>query len=409
MRSRTAFRKRAALRAGSKIRARIPHEALLAGGILLIGTTLRAPFTVVGPLLGAIRSDLSLTTTAAGSLVTLPVLGFALMSPFSALFARRFGLERALFGALFLIAMGIVLRSSGPVACLYLGTALIGLSIAVANVLLPSLVKRDFPTRIAALTGAYALCMGVMAALASALAVPLAALWGWRTALISWLVLPLIALGVWSVQLRKRTVVAPVPAARVSVWRSPIAWYVTLFLGLNSSIYYVAVAWLPSILVTLGFSTSRAGNLQGVMQLASALPGLLFGPVVGRLRDQRFAAIVIAIIQAAGYAGFLAMPSLSLLWSALFGFGSGAAIILGLALTGLRARDATQAAALSGMAQCIGYALASIGPTAMAMLHDASGAWILPLEACVIIAALAGGLGWLAGKNRLIGESRSVE
>ena len=120
--------------------------ALLAG-ILLIAANLRAPFTGLPPLLGSIQADFGLGTTAAGALTTLPLLAFALVSPFGALLARKYGLERALFGALVLIALGIALRSAGTPWGLYAGTAVIGMGIAIGNVLLGSSQKTENKAR----------------------------------------------------------------------------------------------------------------------------------------------------------------------------------------------------------------------------------------------------------------------
>ncbi len=152
----------------------VNRPVLLIAGILLIGTTIRAPVTSIAPVLGLIREHFSLGTAEAGALTTLPLLAFAIASPFAVLLAREYGLERSLFGALFLTAAGIALRSLDFVWCVFLGTAVIGVGIAISNVLLPSLLKRDFPGKIAGLTGAYALAAGVAAAIASTSAVPIA-------------------------------------------------------------------------------------------------------------------------------------------------------------------------------------------------------------------------------------------
>lgn len=375
-------------------------------GILLIAANLRAPFTGLPPLVGLISADLGLGTTAASTLTTLPLLAFALVSPFSAMFAREYGLERALLAALSAIAIGILLRSTGPVWCLYVGTGLIGAGIAVGNVLLPSLVKRDFPHNIAAMTGAYALAMGVAAALCSAAVVPLAQAWGWHGALASFIVLPAVAIAVWSIQLGARSQPAAGIAAAThgaKVWHSALAWQVTLFLGLNSTIYYVAIAYLPAILVDAGLSAERAGALHGVLQLATAVPGLMIGPILRRLRDQRIPAATVAIMSAVALLGFLVAPQLALVWAILFGVGTGAGIILGLTFIGLRSDNAAQAGALSGMSQCIGYLLAAMGPLVIGALHEVLGGWQVPIGLCIGLSILTAAIGLFVGRNRQVG------
>lgn len=371
-------------------------------GIMLIAANLRAPITGMPPVLDPIRADFALGTAAAGALTTLPLLAFALMSPFSTLLAREYGLERTLFGALVAIALGIVLRSAGAPWSLYAGTGIIGMGIAVGNVLLPSLVKRDFPNNVAALTGAYALAMGVAAALGSAAVFPLAQICGWHGALAAFLVLPLAALIVWTTQLDGHSSPAAgtaTPPHGGKIWRSTLAWQVTLFLGLNSTIYYVAISWLPTILVDGGMSPTQAASLHGVLQLATAVPGLVLGPILRRMRDQRLAAGAVAIASAVALLGLWEAPQLSIFWSILFGIGTGGGIILGLSFVGMRTGNAHQAAALSGMAQCIGYLLAAAGPMCIGALHDMLGGWRVPLLLCAAVALAAAVLGILAGRN----------
>lgn len=131
------------------------NRIVLIAGILMIATTLRVTFTGAAPLLDTIRSAYSLTTAQTGLLTTLPLLAFALISPLAAPVARRFGMERSLFAALLLICAGIAIRSLPSPYLLFGGTAVIGGGIALGNVLLPGLIKRDFPHSVARLTGAY--------------------------------------------------------------------------------------------------------------------------------------------------------------------------------------------------------------------------------------------------------------
>ncbi len=389
------------------------RSLLLIIGILLIATTIRAPITGIAPVLDMVRASFSLGTAEAGILTTLPLLAFALTSPFSVLFARKYGLERSLFGALLLITSGIIIRSLGNVWCLFAGTALIGVGIAFANVLLPSLLKRDFPDRIASLTGAYSVTAGAAAAFASATAIPIAAMFinGWNWALASFALFPVIAMIVWLPQLSNHT--APSQASTSSIqnekiWKSPLAWQVTLFFGLNSLVYYVIVAWLPMILAESGYSPAVAGSLHGVSQFATAIPGLIFGAVLSRFRDQRIIAVSLAAMTAISLFGLLLLPAWSVLWVALFGFGAGATFILALAFIALRSANAHQAAALSGMAQCIGYLIAAAAPPLAGLIHDKSQGWALTLIICIILCGAMAFLGFQAGKQRLIFNQREA-
>ncbi len=238
------------------------NRIVLIAGILMIATTLRVTFTGAAPLLDTIRSAYSLTTAQTGLLTTLPLLAFALISPLAAPVARRFGMERSLFAALLLICAGIAIRSLPSPYLLFGGTAVIGGGIALGNVLLPGLIKRDFPHSVARLTGAYSLTMGAAAALGSAMVVPLALNgFGWQGALLMLMCFPLLALFLWLPQWRSQQH-ANLSTSRAlhtrGIWRSPLAWQVTLFLGINSLVYYVIIGWLPAILISHGYSEAQA-------------------------------------------------------------------------------------------------------------------------------------------------------
>lgn len=379
------------------------RKILLVIGILAIAANLRAPFTSVAPVLNLIRESFSLSAATAGMLTTLPLLVFAITSPFIPIAGRRYGLERALITGVSVLSAGIVLRSFGGVWGLYLGTALVGAGIAVGNVLLPSLLKRDFPDKIASLTGAYSLSMGIAAALASAAIIPIstASGLGWPIGLFALIILPVMALSVW-LSLRVASPIgpgkAPSPSHTDRVWHSPLAWQVTLFLGMNSFIYYVVAGWLPAILADAGYSAARAGTLHGLMQLATAIPGLVAGLVIARTRDQRGLAAGVSMLTTTSLLGLVWLPQWALAWTLLFGAGAGATFILGLTFVSIRSGSPAQAAALSGMAQSVGYLLAAIGPPSIGAIYDAYASWTTPLLVCALMALAMAVIGTMAGR-----------
>ncbi|WP_108389713.1 CynX/NimT family MFS transporter [Klebsiella aerogenes] len=382
------------------------NKLLLIVGILFIAATLRVTFTGIAPLLDAIRAEYQLTTAQTGLLTTLPLLAFGLVSPLAAGVARRFGIERSLLLAMVIICLGIGLRSLPSAAWLYIGTALIGCGIALGNVLLPGLIKRDFSGHVARMTGAYSITMGAAAAAGSAMVVPLAlAGFGWRGALLLLMVFPLLALLLWLPQARRQAT-TPMTGSGAAhnrgIWRSALAWQVTLFLGINSLVYYVIVGWLPAILQSMGYSEAQAGSLHGLLQLATAAPGLAIPLVLHRLKDQRGIAVLVALMCVVSTLGLWLLPGQAVIWTLIFGFGSGATMILGLTFIGLRASSAHQAAALSGMAQTIGYLLAACGPPLTGKIHDAYGDWHIPLIIVALIAVVMALFGALAGRAREI-------
>ncbi|WP_423979008.1 CynX/NimT family MFS transporter [Klebsiella aerogenes] len=382
------------------------NKLLLIVGILFIAATLRVTFTGIAPLQDAIRAEYQLTTAQTGLLTTLPLLAFGLVSPLAAGVARRFGIERSLLLAMVIICLGIGLRSLPSAAWLYIGTALIGCGIALGNVLLPGLIKRDFSGHVARMTGAYSITMGAAAAAGSAMVVPLAlAGFGWRGALLLLMVFPLLALLLWLPQARRQAT-TPMTGSGAAhnrgIWRSALAWQVTLFLGINSLVYYVIVGWLPAILQSMGYSEAQAGSLHGLLQLATAAPGLAIPLVLHRLKDQRGIAVLVALMCVVSTLGLWLLPGQAVIWTLIFGFGSGATMILGLTFIGLRASSAHQAAALSGMAQTIGYLLAACGPPLIGKIHDAYGDWHIPLIIVALIAVVMALFGALAGRAREI-------
>jgi CP family cyanate transporter-like MFS transporter len=393
------------------------RAGLLAASILLLASNLRAALTSVGPLVGEIRGGEGISHGVAGLITTVPLLAFAAMSSLAPRLARRYGVERTLLASMLVLTAGILFRSSGPVAALFGGTALVGLAIAAGNVLLPGLVKRDFPERTGWMTGLYSGAMGVMATVAVAAAVPLAdgLGLGWRGSLACWAVPAGVAALVWVPLARRRRGAAgaapsgtAVPdaadrAASRSLWRSGLAWQVTVYMGLQSLVFYSTIAWLAEILRDRGLSASAAGWLVSVAQFTGLVTSLAAPPLATRRRSQRPYTSASALLSLAGYGGLLvAGRSLLPLWCVLIGLGQGAMFSLALTLFALRAPDARRAAELSGMAQTIGYLLAASGPTALGLIHDLTGAWTVPLAALTATTVAIVIAGLFAGRDALV-------
>src|SRR4051794_28896788 len=239
--------------------ARAGRNVLIVAGVLLIGAVGRAPITSVGPLVTDVRHDLGLSSAASGLLTTLPLLAFSAFSLIAPRIAGRIGLERSLGLALVLLAGGIVVRSL-PTQ-LWTGTLGVGAAIACFNVLLPGVVKRDYPDRVAQLTGGYSATQSVVAAIASGTAVPLAAaLGGGRLALSTWVLLVIVAAAVWAPQVRGGPASGrPTAPPAALPWRRALAWQVTLFMGVQSLCFYVLVTWLPTLERDHGIAPAVAG------------------------------------------------------------------------------------------------------------------------------------------------------
>lgn len=373
---------------------KVINSTLVLLGVFLISLNLRGPISGTGPLLETMREQLSLSMTQAGLLTTLILLAFAVFSPVASYLGRRRGLEEALMLSICLIFIGIITRSMGTVSTLMGGTIVIGAGIAIANVLLPSLIKRDFPDKIATITAIYVLMMGIGSTLSASLAVPVLHLadkieisfvpnWAFSLGII--VIFPLLAMLVWVTQLGKSTA----PSADVAtinshspIWRSAGAWQITTFLSLNSTIMYIFVCWLPTILLDHGFSETEAGNVHGVLQFFTMVPALFLIPLMKKIQDKRIISLVLTLFALVSIIGLLVKPSWALTWAMFFGFGGGGGFILGLSFISIRTASPQQAASLSGMAQCLGYLLAALGPIFIGLLHEYTGNWQVPLWVC---------------------------
>ncbi len=382
------------------------HRRAFLVALLLIAANLRAPLTGVGPVLQNIQMHLGLSATAAGLLVSLPVLIFAALAPI-ARFARQFGVERLLLAGLVLLIAGLLLRSEGHVASLFAGTVVLATGIAATNVLLPVLIKRHYPQRVPTMTTAYATTMGIVAALGSGVSVPLAnSLPGdWRSALASWVVLAAIALVMWLPHARAADVHAETQATPHAVtgerpaWRTSVAWQIAGFMGMQSTVFFITINWFPAILREAGFSAGTAGWLLTLYQIAAMLAGLAIPLLVRRFADQRGLAVGVALLNAVGTLGILVAPKAAALWMVVLGCGSGPSLILALTFMALRARNQDSAATLSSMAQGIGYFIAALGPVVFGLTHDHTGGWTVALIGMVIVGVVQAACGLGAGRR----------
>jgi MFS transporter, CP family, cyanate transporter len=378
---------------------------LLAVGIVPTGLNLRIAVASVPPVIDELQRELGLSSTAAGLLTAAPVLCFGALAPLAPMLARRVGGERLLLLALAPILVGVVARAAGSTAALFAGTVLAGAGIAVANVIVPSVVKGRFARGVGAVTGLYVAALTGGAALAAGLTVPFERGLGWEGALAVWGLPAALALVVLGAAVARDPASATARAEEGglrTLLRDRLAWQVTLYMGLQSLVFYAGLAWLPSILRDAGYGAGTAGTLLALYALGG-IPAALIVPVLAtRMRDQRLLAAGVTLLEAAALLGLLLAPGAAVAWVALFALGQGGAIALALTLMVLRAPDPKRSAELSGMAQAIGYSLAAIGPFAIGALHDWSGDWNLPLAALLVVTLPLLAAGVAAGRARFL-------
>ncbi|MCP3425040.1 MFS transporter [Rothia sp. AR01] len=400
--------------------------------ILLIASCLRPALTSIGPVLDQMGQATGLNAAGLGLLGALPLFAFALLSPLISVPAQRLGVERVLLVALLVLGLGILARSTPGIALLWIGTLCVGAGIAIANVLVPVIVKRDFSRYISVMTGLYTAVVSVSAGLSAGLTAPLAEVLpgAWRTALALWALIPLVC-AVWWVFLTrdarrsgrgpgaKRMSVAeavtgampsvaaaaePLASRRVSMLRSPIAWQVTVFMGGQSIIFYTLSTWLPSMEAEIGNDASVAGWHMFTMQIVGIAGNLSVTFLAERWRSQSWLAMTLAGCLIVGIVGALVLPQAAVVWVGLAGIGCGGGFSLSLAMIGLRTASPGQTMRLSGMAQCLGYLMAAAGPLLTGWIAEATGTWATVLWGLLVLVVLQFVAGGLAGRDRKIGQ-----
>lgn len=375
---------------------------LLLLGLVLVALNLRPALSSMAPLLSLVSESLGLSASQAGLLTTLPVLCLGLFAPLAPILARRFGSERVILGILLTLAAGIAVRSAFGSTGVFVGSIMAGASIGVIGVLLPGIVKRDFPRHAGTLTGVYtmALCLG--AAVAAGATVPLSEHFGdsWSWGLGFWLVPAVLAALIWLPQARQGHGAHHVAYRVRGLLRDPLAWQVTLYMGLQSSLAYIVFGWLPSILIGRGLTPTQAGLVLSGSVIVQLISSLSAPWLATRGKDQRLAIVVVMLLALAGLFGCLYAPLDGLWgWAIVLGLGQGGTFALALTLIVLRSSDAHVAANLSSMAQGVGYTLASMGPFAVGLVHDLTGGWnaVGWIFAVLGVGAIAFGL--KAGRN----------
>jgi CP family cyanate transporter-like MFS transporter len=375
--------------------------------VLLVAVNLRGPIAAVSPVLTDIKASLNLSAGAAGLLTTLPVLCFAAASALIGPVTRWIGVNRAMLVGLAGIVAGTLLRSVGGLPELLAGTLVIGLAITIGNVLVPVVVKQNFASNAATVTGSYTAALTGGAALTAVATAPIASLLGWRAALATWTVLAAAAIAVWRYAAPgEPRVEEPPPGARTTgVLRHPVAWAICGYLGAQATAYYAVTAWLPTQLSDdAGLDPQVAGVGMSIFQLVGIAGTLAVPALVARSRRQSWLGAVVAGAWAVMLLGLLVAPSLWPVWTVVGGLAQGAGISLAFTLVVVRARDADVARQLSGMAQAVGYSIGACGPFMVGLVFQHSGGWTLPLVLLLGVCAVILVTATIAGRDVRIGE-----
>ena len=365
---------------------------------------MRAGMVVVSPIITLIGKDLGLSTIQLAWLTSIPVICFAFASP-ATTWMRRFGsVNQIITWALWLLATSLLLRATGSAMALYIFTIGVGIGIATLNVLLPIWVKRHGGKYSGLLTGIYVAMMGVTTSIAIGAAAPLAHLssLGWQLSLLPWGVVALVSALWWQRYIRTDEPDEKVTSADINVRmfvHSKLAWQVMLVFGFQSMNAYATRAWLPTIMITKGFTMTSAGMTVACAGLVGSLLAIGVPHIAQRSHDQRIAIWAVSLISMTAYIGIeYGSHNWVIFWVYLSNIGQWLAYPMALLLIILRSPNAHHAQSLSAMVQTIGYVMGATAPLIAGALFDLSGAWSLTLWMLAGIALLQALAGHSAGR-----------
>ncbi|EHD96430.1 cyanate permease [Streptococcus pneumoniae] len=360
-------------------------------GIILIGVSLRTPFTVLPIILGNISQGLEVEVSSLGVLTSLPLLMFTLFSPFSTQLAQKIGLEHLFTYSLFFLTIGSLIRLIN-LPLLYLGTLMVGASVAVINVLLPSLIQANQPKKIGFLTTLYVTSMGIATALASYLAVPITQASSWKGLILLLTLLCLATFLVWLPNHRYNHRLAPQTKqkSQIKVMRNKQVWAIIIFSGFQSLIFYTVMTWLPTMSIHAGLSSHEAGLLTSILSLIS-IPFSMTIPSLTTSLSTRNRQLMLTLVSLAGVVG------ISMLFFPINNFIYWLAIhlLIGTATSdlfpylmvnfSLKTSAPEKTAQLSGLSQTGGYILAAFGPTLFGYSFDLFHSWVPSVAALLLI------------------------
>jgi MFS transporter, CP family, cyanate transporter len=412
---------------------------VLPAAVVLVALNLRGPIVAPAPVIASIRSDLGLSATVAGLITTIPVLCFALATPFASWIIARTSPERAVIQSLVIVVLGTILRSTGSPWALLVGTAIIGIGITVGNVVIPVVIRRDTaPARVGMVTGIYTAALNVGSMLTSLATAPLAAVVGWPLAIAAWIVLAVVAWLAWWAAVGRRAytsrepagastdaaasadartrareplpVTGPIdqvldpdafrtPTTTRSPIRSGVVWGLMLAFGGQGFSYYALTAWIPTLLHDrIGFDASSAGASSSVFQIM-AVVGALGVPVLATRWRPRTIIALIALCWLAMPLGLLFAPQLWLVWEIIGGAAQGGGITIIFVIVVRLVSNDDDARRTSALVQGGGYLLASAGPLVMGGLHGATGSWTPSLLVVLVAVLVLGVVGYVAARR----------
>lgn len=373
--------------------------------VLLLAANLRAPLTSVGVLLPKIDAALHLTTFQISIFAILPLLSFSFASYFAVNVSKKLGLNTTILFALSLIIIGVIIRSITNIPSLFIGMLLIGIGIAFGNVLAPVFIKVSFPLHLGIVTALYTVIMNIFGAISSAVAAPLAQSFSYQFSLRAILFITILAFISWIYVLKssKEANIPDVPDTSLNIWKSKLAWQITLFMGGQSVIFYSLINWLPLLLKQEGVDPAITGGYLTILQIAIIIFTFIVPMIAAKHANQVNLGWINGLLYIIAMLGIIFINhNYILIFMIMLGIAAGISFGLVNTFFSIKVKHSETAKKLSGMAQSVGYLLAAISVMLFGVLHDITGNWNLSLYLLLADALMLLIVGVLAGRNQTI-------
>ena len=372
--------------------------------IFIAAINMRAGLTIMSPLIPILKEQYNLSAFLLSFLTSLSVMCFAGSAFLMPLVGKIGGTNRVIAIALAVLTSAIFLRTVGNLSMLFISSLTVGIAIAVLNFSLPVWVKENASEHSGLITGIYITVMGVFAAISVAVAVPLASAtsWGWRLAMVPWLVIGFFSSAWWLIKNSKSSAAhqKQLPSKfHRQLLRSPGAWSIAVYFGLQSMIYYGTATWLPAILVSKGYSLSDAGYAVSITGLIGSLIGIMVPHYSSKLPDLRLLLAILGAILVVCFIAIILDDGWHLIpWLLISNIAFSTTFTLSLLLTVKRSMQASETRSLSIMAQAVGYTMSALAPGIVGVIFDATLNWNIALIFPVVLSIALATVGYFAGK-----------
>jgi CP family cyanate transporter-like MFS transporter len=214
----------------------------------------------------------------------------------------------------------------------------------------------------------------------------------WKLSMVPWIIFSTMAASYWI--LKRRNFVSErssdfSPFWRTSAIKSPIAWGLVFFFGIESMTFYGSASWLPTILTTKDFSLSGAAAAIAFSGLLGSAVGLFFPHWISKFNDQRLLLAGVSILT--GFSFFMMTlqdGKILILWLCLSNIGISMAFPACLLLCSIKANTPEMVRTLSTMMQSIGYIISATGPIYVSTFFHFTANWNTALYAIALLSAL---------------------